>query len=132
VEGAVLFGFSEKPGMNARRAANLSPEKLAVMEIVEAKYYASWDGELGHMMFGKVNPTQVLHWEIPTEEADRLLKIEFCMSSFAESPAETIWLDVKAWLRKKIGFDSPGESRCAKVGLFTAVAPAAILLRPRS
>lgn len=113
-----MFGFLERDTVNARRAANLSPHKIAVMELVPDKYYISWDGNRGDMMFGKLTPTQVLHWDVPSEEADRLLNAELWMPSFTESKEERLWLDIKLWFGKKFGIDAYRDREWVYLGEF--------------
>lgn len=113
-----MFGFLEMEIVNARRAANLSPEKIAVMELVPDKCYMSWDGVRGNMTLGKITPTQVLNWDVPSEEADRLLNVDRWMPSFTQSKAEKAWLDIKDWFGRRFGIDAYRDREWVYLGEF--------------
>jgi hypothetical protein len=87
-----MLGLLEREILNARRAANLSPEKEARLVPVQDKFHVFWYGDTGEMRFVKKTPTQVVLWDVPSEEADRLLNIGRML--------RTEWYREREWIFK--------------------------------
>ena len=96
-----MLGLLEREILNARRAANLSPEKEARLVPVQDKFHVFWYGDTGEMRFVKKTPTQVVLWDVPSEEADRLLNIECLIPSY-ETKTEDLWLDITSWFGRML------------------------------
>ena len=96
-----MLGLLEREILNARRAANLSPEKEARLVPVQDKFHVFWYGDSGEMRFVKKTPTQVVLWDVPSEEADRLLNIECWIPSY-ETKTEDLWLDITSWFGRML------------------------------
>jgi hypothetical protein len=96
-----MLGLLEREILNARRAANLSPEKEARLVPVQDKFHVFWYGDTGEMRFVKKTPTQVVLWDVPSEEADRLLNIECWIPSY-ETKTEDLWLDITSWFGRML------------------------------
>jgi hypothetical protein len=103
-----MLGLLEREILNARRAANLSPEKEARLVPVQDKFHVFWYGDTGEMTFVKRTPTQVILWDVPSEEADRLLNIECWIPSY-ETKAEDLWLDITSWFDRFLNTESNRE-----------------------
>lgn len=97
-----MLGLLEREILNARRAANVSPEKEARLVPDQADFYVFWYGDLGKMKFVKRTSTQVILWDVPSEEADRLLNLECWIPSY-ETRTEGLWLDVASWFGRLLG-----------------------------
>ena len=96
-----MLGLLEREILNARRAANLSPEKEARLVPVQDKFHVFWYRDTGEMRFVKKTPTQVVLWDVPSEEADRLLNIECWIPSY-ETKTEDLWLDITSWFGRML------------------------------
>ena len=96
-----MLGLLEREILNARRAANLSPEKEARLVPVQDKFHVFWYGDSGELRFVKKTPTQVVLWDVPSEEADRLLNIECWIPSY-ETKTEDLWLDITSWFGRML------------------------------
>jgi hypothetical protein len=96
-----MLGLLEREILNARRAANLSPEKEARLVPVQDKFHVFWYRDTGEMRFVKKTPTQVVLWDVPSEEADRLLNLECWIPSY-ETKTEDLWLDITSWFGRML------------------------------
>lgn len=103
-----MFGLLEREILNARRAANLSPEKEARLVPDQADFTVLWYGDFGEMKFVKRTPTQVILWDVPSEEVDRLLNLECWIPSY-ETKTEDLWLDITSWFGRLLGSESYRE-----------------------
>lgn len=103
-----MFGLLEREVVNARRAANLSPEKEARLVRDQADFHVFWYADTGEMKFVQKTPTQVIFWDVPSEEADRLLNLESWIPSY-ETKTEDIWLDIASWFGRLLGTESYRE-----------------------
>ena len=68
---------------------------------VQDKFHVFWYGDTGEMRFVKKTPTQVVLWDVPSEEADRLLNIECWIPSY-ETKTEDLWLDITSWFGRML------------------------------
>jgi hypothetical protein len=103
-----MLGLLEREITNARRAANLSPEKEARLVADQAGFHVFWYGDTGEMKFVQKTPTHVIFWDVPSEETDRLLNLECWIPSY-ETKTEDLWLDITSWFGKLFGTESYRE-----------------------
>jgi hypothetical protein len=97
-----MFGLLEREILNARRAANLSPEKEARLVPDQADFTVLWYADFGEMKLVQRTPAQVIFWDVPPEEADRLLNLECWIPSY-ETKTEDLWLDITSWFGRLLG-----------------------------